>query len=590
MSEPVSAESQGRVRRLRPEVVAKISAGEMILRPLSVAKELLENSLDAGAGRIEIEIREAADRFISCADDGCGMTGEEVRLAVERHATSKLREEEDLLAVRTLGFRGEALPSIARVARLRILTSQDGAEGTEIRLRGGHLESVKPSPRGRGTTVEVEDLFFNSPVRKRFLRSPAGEVRLIQRLIAAYALGRPDVAFRLIVDGRESVHYRAGDSRSRLEEIYGSRFGEKVLPLEGDHPRIRVRGWIGIPEIARTTASHQTFLVNGRWVAHPSLVHALRQGYGDLIAAGRQPFAVVLLDLPSGGIDVNVHPTKREIRFLDESAVFAELVRVVRISVARLSPGLAAESGGWGASGAYRQPAGTDPGPTLELGIGSAPRIHGVAERSAIPGVPPSGGDAREPGQDSAPMVELWQLQQRYIVAHTGQGILVVDQHAAHERILYERALRHLEGEQATGQQLLFPVVVELQPGESALLESLAGDLARLGVHVEPFGGDSVILRAAPATWEGDPATMLRDLLDDVSERTRRSEERRGALAASFACRSAIKSGRRLDLVEMNRLIDELFATGLPHGDPHGRPTYIILSVEDLDRRFGRSG
>ncbi len=575
MTGPVPAEASGSVRRLRPEVVAKISAGEMILRPLSVAKELLENSLDAGAERIEIEIREAADRFLSCGDDGCGMSEGECRLAVERHATSKLREEEDLLAVRTLGFRGEALPSIARVARLRIVTSSDGRGGTELLIRGGHLESVRPSPRARGTTVVVEDLFFNSPVRKRFLRSPAGEVRLVQRLIAAYALARPGVDFRLVVDGRESLHYPPGDARARLEQVQGARFGEKVLPLEGDHPRIRVSGWIGIPEIARATASHQTFLVNGRWVAHPALSHALRQGYGDLIAPGRQPFAVILLDLAEGGADVNVHPTKREIRFLDESAVFAELVRVVRIAVARLVPGLAADARRWSASGMVRDEGGpARPDLTPGLGLRTEPHPERVTASDAEP----------------APMVELWQLQQRYIVAQTAQGILVVDQHAAHERVLYERAARALEGEQAIGQQLLFPVVVELQPGEADLLESLSEDLGRLGVQVDPFGGDSVILRSVPATWEGDPGAMLRDLLDDIKERTRRSEERRGALAASFACRSAIKSGRKLDLIEMNRLIDELFATGMPHGDPHGRPTYVVLSVDDLDQRFGRSG
>ncbi len=245
----------GRVRKLRPEVVAKIAAGEMILRPVSVAKELIENSIDAGAMSIEVEIRGAADRFLSVADDGCGMAEAEALLAIERHATSKLTDEEDLFKIATLGFRGEALPSIARVASLRITTSTGGDSGTELRVRGGHAQGARPAARSRGTTVEVEDLFFNSPVRKRFLRSPAGEIRLIQRLIAAYALARPDVDFRLLVDGKESLRYPAAEGDSRLEQIHGPRFAEKVLPLSGDHPRLRVRGWVGIPEIARSGTS-----------------------------------------------------------------------------------------------------------------------------------------------------------------------------------------------------------------------------------------------------------------------------------------------------------------------------------------------
>ena len=572
----------GRVRRLRPEVVAKIAAGEMILRPLSVAKELLENALDAASTRVEMEVREAADRFLSCSDDGCGMNPAECQLAVERHATSKLAEESDLLNVTTLGFRGEALPSIARVARLRILSSADGAEAIELRVRGGHVEQLRPAARPRGTTVEVEDLFFNSPVRKRFLRSPAGEVRLIERLIASYALARPEVDFRLLVDGKEAFHYPPAEEVVRLEQIYGPRFREKVVPLSGDHPRVRIRGWAGIPEIARAGTSAQTILVNGRWVSHPSLGHALRQGYGDLIPPARQPFAVLILEVEAGSVDVNVHPTKREVRFLDEGLIFAEVVRVVRAAMQRLVPGLASQGDGWVSSGFVReQPALPPAGEGLDL-------LYGP---SASPGAPaPLGeGQAMDRGEGwSAPMVPLWQLQERYVVAQTKQGILIMDQHAAHERILYERALRWLAGEPAASQQLLFPAVVQLGPGERTLLESLGEDLPRLGIHLEDFGGDAVILRAVPSTWEGEPVAMLRDLLDDLSERTQRREERHQALAASFACHSAIRSGTKLDLESMNRLIDELFATGLPHGDPHGRPTYIVLTVDELDRRFGR--
>jgi DNA mismatch repair protein MutL len=576
-------QSAGRIRRLKPEVVAKIAAGEMILRPLSVAKELIENAIDAGSGRIEIEIREAADRFLSCADDGCGMSSAECRLAVERHATSKLREEDDLLQIRSLGFRGEALPSIARVARLRVVTS-DGLEASELVVRGGHVEQLRPAARGKGTTVEVEDLFFNSPVRKRFLRSPVGEIRLIQRLIGAYALAFPEIDMRLLVDGRETMRLPAASSEDRLDQVYGARFREKVLPLQGEHPGIRVRGWVGIPEIARSGTGGQTIVVNGRWVSHPALGHALRQAFGDLIAPSRQPFAVLLLEVAGGGVDVNVHPTKREIRFHDEGAVFAEVVRVVRDATARLVPGMSAQGDRWG-SGGYVRDERSDPASLGGLDLLYRPSHEDAPTGSTVPASPSSSVEGWR-----GPLVPVWQIQDRYILAQTRQGVLIVDQHAAHERILYERAMGWLAGEQATSQQLLFPAVVQLAPGEYATLESCIEDLPRLGIHLEPFGGDAVILRAVPATWEGDAASMLRDLLDDVSERTRRSEERIQALAASFACHSAIRTGMRLDEVTMNHLIDELFGTRLPHGDPHGRPTYIVLTAEELDRRFGRSG
>lgn len=580
------------IERLRPEVVAKIAAGEMILRPLSVAKELLENSLDAGSRRIEVDIREAADRYLSVRDDGCGMSSADCRLALERHATSKLRDEADLFDVATLGFRGEALPSIARVARLRIVTADGSGEGTELRAHGGSIDDVRPAARGRGTTIEVEDLFFNTPVRKRFLRSPAAETRLVNRLICAYGLAFPDVAFVLRVDAKVSLDLPQASAEDRLEQVYGSGFLSKVLPLEGDHPRLRIRGWVGIPEIARATASSQTLFVGRRWVSHPALAAALRQGFGDLLPPARQPFAVLMLDPARGTVDVNIHPTKREIRFADDALVFSEVARTVRGAARRLVPGIAATEAGWASTASRDENLRLAPETVREDFPLFGETSRGLAART-ITGDPVPRGDA--PGIESrgaagdAPPVPIWQVQNRYIVAPIRQGILIVDQHAAHERILYERALRWLGGEEAASQQLLFPVLVHLRPEEVSQLRAMTEDLARLGIHVEIFGADAVMLRAAPATWEGDLGTMLRDVVDDFTQRTRAREARISALAASFACHSAIRSGTRLDVPSMNALIDELFATGLPHGDPHGRPTYVILGTDDLDRRFGRT-
>jgi DNA mismatch repair protein MutL len=433
----------------------------------------------------------------------------------------------------------------------------------------------------------VEDLFFNAPVRKRFLRSPSAEVRLIHKLVVSYALAFPQVDFRLQVNGKELLALLPGSPLERLEQIHGARFREKVLPVEGGHPRAQLSGWVGIPEIARAHTQAQTFLVNRRWVSHPPLAHALRQGFGDLLPPALQPFAILMLEVSGGALDVNVHPTKREIRFLEEALVYAEVLRAVREATRRLVPGFSL-SGSAAGPGVRLDPSGLSLGAESVSGALFTRDGEELARQGATPALVregPAGGGAAA----AAPMVPLWQLQDRYLVAQTRQGILIVDQHAAHERVLYEQALRSLEGGEAASQQILFPAVVELSPDDRALLDRLADDLARLGIHVEPFGEGAVILRSVPVNWEADPAAMLRELLEDVAERTRRHEERTRALAASFACHSAIRSGTRLDLESMNRLIDELFSTGLPHGDPHGRPTYLLLSIEELDRRFGRT-
>lgn len=577
----------GVIRRLDPGTIAQIASGEMILRPASVAKELVENALDAGARRIVVTVRGAADRYLSVADDGCGMSESECVLSIERHATSKIRGIEDLESVATLGFRGEALPSIAQVSRMRVVTAPEEGRGSELVVRGMQVESLRPAARARGTTVEVEDLFFNAPVRKRFLRSPAGELRLIHRLLTAYALGNPDVDFRLRMDDREHLALAAAGPLERLEQIYGAGYRRKVLSLEGNHPRARVQGWVGIPELARMHTQGQTLLVNGRWVSHPAIAHALRQGFGDLLAPARQPFAVLILEIAGGGLDVNVHPTKREIRFLEESLVYSEVLRAVRESVRRLVPAVGLASPEAGPPGEAKLVPTAFAGTAGQVREGLfTPGTQGEA-RAGGPGLVAS--MAPERVLSSVPMVPLWQLQDRYIVAQTRQGILLVDQHAAHERILYEQALRWLAGGEASRQQLLFPAMLELTAGEREALDQVAADLPRLGIDVEPFGEGSVILRAVPATWEGEPAAMLRELLEDVAQRTRQHAARRESLAASYACHAAVRSGTRLDLESMNRLIDELFSTEVPHGDPHGRPTYLILSIEELDRRFGRA-
>ncbi len=674
------------VRRLDPSVVAKIAAGEMILRPLSAVKELVENALDAGAGAITVTLGETPDAMLRVDDDGCGMDRDDLLLALEAHATSKLSDEDDLLRITTLGFRGEAIPSIGRVSRMEIVTASAEGAGWWVRVEGGDRRGPEPAARARGTSVTVEDLFFNSPVRKRFLKGPEGEVRLILRLMAVLGLACPGVAFRLVSRGQVLLDLPAAqDIQERIAGVHGPSFPGKLLAVAALTPAAALHGFVGIPELARPGTQHQTLLVNGRWVTAPWLSAALRQGFGDLLSANRNAFALVALDIDPSRVDVNVHPTKREIRFLDESALFGAVVRAVREATATLVPGWNLDPADPGTAAPMGDRAGTGgglwPGSRPEGAPGSAPgdvqgrpglqeslfgggrsRMDGRRAMELLYGGPgnlrlggnPDGtvmgesgdgadgatigrgtgvpllrddrfdplgtrgtGDAVD-GADfpehsavrhgavgsgaeglrvadvaevaETGLVPIWQLHRRYLFAQTRQGLLVVDQHAAHERVLYERALEHLRGMPAASQQLLFPVVLELDPDEMASWREFARDLATLGLEGEEFGGRSVLLRGVPAVWGRDPEMLFHDLLHELSGAGRRGRDRAERLAAAWACRSAVRSGQPLSLEEMNALVDQLFATRMPHGDPHGRPTFLLVTLDDLDRRFGRSG
>ena len=602
-----------RIQRLDPRVVSKIAAGEMIQRPSSAVKELIENALDAGARAIQVSVGESADQWLEVSDDGCGMSRDELLLALESHATSKLRSEDDLLAIQTLGFRGEALPSIGRVSRMEVRTAETDGGGIKVVVQGGHLLFEEPIGRPRGTTVRAEDIFFNSPVRKRFLKAAGSELRWITRMVAAASLAYPEVAFRLLHRGEPVLSLPAArDMAERVLALHGSSFEPKLLPIQYESGRGRIVGVVGIPELARPGTQQQTLLVNRRWVQGPWLSLALRHGFGDLIPPQRNPFAVIAMELDPSRVDVNVHPTKREVRLLDEQGLFGDIVRAVRERVTELVPTWTMDARDPGGALPTREAMRPfDPSRPMEGQLRGAeapmhprellPLLHGVAPGSdTMPASTSSAAsnsgllEPRAQIADHAPavpagLVPVWQLHDRYLFAQTRQGLLIVDQHAAHERVLYERALRHLAEAPAPTQQLLFPVVVHLEAEEWTSFQDFSTELARLGVDAEEFGHRTVLLRGVPALWDRDPEGFFRDILHEVTHKASRSgEERLRQLAASFACRSAIKSGTTLGLEEMNSLIDQLFATDVPHGDPHGRPTLIQVSLGDLDKRFGR--
>ncbi|MBI5836673.1 MAG: DNA mismatch repair endonuclease MutL [Candidatus Eisenbacteria bacterium] len=599
---PAPSTRAGRIRVLPPQVVAQIAAGEVIERPVSVLKELLENALDSGASRCDIRLGADPSSLMEVTDDGSGMGADEVPLALTRHATSKMPESGTLEEVTTLGFRGEALPSIATVARVTLET-RPGAEqsGTRARAHGEELR-LEECARAAGTTVRVEDLFESLPGRRKFLRSARSEVRAAVRLVSAYALARPDVAFTLEVDGREQLRWaRAASLRERALAVFGVSLDDGFVPLSGGTPPLRLQGFLGRPERHRSTREDQYFFVNGRWVQNGFLAQALRQGYRSLLPPDRHPAAVVLMELPADQVDVNFHPTKREVRFAQESWIWNELRRGVEQSLAVL--GRADAGGGPWISGAEGGPAWPEgsrsvpPGPDAWASLlRTAPlpllghEVRDAGEARAAEAALEKGGP--DPEAVPGPGFGLWQLHRTYILAPIRSGLLVVDQHAAHERILYEDALRRLRGRAEAGQTLLFPLVLELDASELDTLLDLTPHLERLGFSFDLLSGRSLNVRAIPAgvsRWQ-DGETLRRLLREGraFAHDPAGAEGVAEKLARSFACHSAVKAGDPLTALEMQGLIDGLFATSMPHGDVHGRPTLVRLGLEDFERLFGR--
>lgn len=584
------------IRVLPETLVGRIAAGEVVERPAAVIKELLENALDAGATRIRVEIEGELTGVLRVTDDGHGIPGDDLPLAVERHATSKIIDPDDLDHIDSLGFRGEGLGAIGAVSRLRVSSRQpEETSGHEIVVDGGLVEPVSPVGRAAGTTVEVRDLFFNTPARRKYLKSNSAELRHIAQLVTAYALARPNVGMSLHVDGRSSVDVApVEDLHARLQQILGRERVERMIPVLHHSRDIGLEGFVGAPEDARARAGHQIFLINGRWVTSPLLRTTVRQAYGDLIPPARHPEAILLLTLPPETVDVNVHPTKREVRLARERELYPRLIRILRERVEGRYPSLDLART---AQGPETPPLPSTGQQSLEWSR-PASTVAGegqIGEPSPTRVLPFPGGPvddaAPDSGVDEAPaMASMWQLHETYVMAAIEGGLLVVDQHAAHERVLFEQALRRLRGETAASQELLFPVTVDLAPDEFSILLEVHSVLEGLGFHLERFGGTTVLVHAIPAGLrEWRHGALLRDVLDHFADLPTQLDVQE-RVARSVACHGAVKAGQKLSLTEMNALVDQLFATEKPQGDPHGRPVFLRIDLEDLHRRFGRSG
>jgi DNA mismatch repair protein MutL len=580
-----TATARRSIESLSSDLVGRIAAGEVVERPASVVKELVENALDAGAHRVSIELSGGLTGLLRVADDGIGIPSEELALAVQRHATSKIRRAEDLDRIGSLGFRGEGLAAIGAVSHL-VLASRvaDSENGSKIAVDGGTLGPVTPVARAVGTTVEVRDLFFNTPARRKYLRGVSAELRQISQLLQSYALARPDVHISFGVEGRVSLEFPAvEDFPARARQVLGQDRLSRMIPVLIEERDLELEGFLGAPEDSRIRSGHQVFLLNGRWIGSPLLRTAAREAYGDLIPPSRHPEAVLHLRLPLQDIDVNVHPTKREVRLVRERELYPRLIGALRHVVEDRYPAL-------------RLRAPDDTRPVLYTPRFGEGRVAEPSVVQALPGIlpfpaPPVSSLPEMLEDEAGPvMASMWQAHSTYIFASILGAVLIIDQHAAHERVLYEHALARLRGEAAVSQELLFPQVVELTHDELSILLEVSAILEKLGFHLELFGGTSVLVHAIPAglrAWRH--GALLRDVLDhytdlptalDVQER----------VARSVACHGAVKAGQKLSLEEMNTLVDQLFATEKPQGDPHGRPVFLRVEISELNRRFGRSG
>ncbi len=556
---------------LAPQVADQIAAGEVVERPASVVKELIENALDAGATAIRVEIEDGGKSLIRVSDDGAGMSRADAELALSRHATSKIREAADLIGVATFGFRGEALPAIASVSRFELETSSDGDASTRLRVTGGKREAVEDAVRQRGTTVTVRGLFFNTPARRKFLRAQATETRAAVEVVTLLALTRPDVAFTLTSDDRALIDVRPSMRPiDRVHALWGPALADTLLPIAHREGPLEVRGFAQRPAQAKPAGRKGYVFVRGRPIRDPFILRAAEAGYRSTIAPGDRPSLILFLELPGDAVDVNVHPSKLEVRFRDKFFVEKVVEQAVR---AALGPLAAAAPLGVGGQG---------------LGAGASwPGLTGTMPTGSAQQLFPTDPLAPSP-QSLAPLLQVFDT---YIVFQTDSGVAIVDQHSAHERVLYERAMRQLTGDGATAQRLLLPLTLEFTAPELEAIDAHRELLRRVGYEVEPFSGRAVVVHTAPNPHPRfDAARCLGELVADLAGgRFGGLANRLERFAATYACRAAIKAGQRLEPDEMRELVARLLTATLPAHDVHGRPTVVQLPKEELERRFGRS-
>lgn len=618
-----------KIHILEAEIANKIAAGEVVQRPASAVKELIENALDAGAKSITVVVKDAGRTLIQVVDDGEGMSAEDALLAFQRHATSKISVAQDLEAISTLGFRGEALASIAAVSQVEMKTRQPSNDlGMLVRIEGNELKEQSPAAAEPGTSVTVKNLFYNTPGRRNFLKTRNTELKNISDVVTRMAIAFPEIGWLYVSDDEQLLDLKPKSAEARLSDLFGEKHFRSLIKLEEVTEFLTLGGFIGRPDFARKSRAEQFLYINRRYIANRALNHAVFSAYEHLMEKGAFPFYVLNLTLDPRRVDVNVHPSKLEVKFENESNIYRFVLTAVRKTLGAhdLVPSITMGSAESVASPDARlrflqaQASQTDLADisrpldqTTDVDLG---RVFRRVERRIGDDVLQRDGEATFPTDVQAPAPGLterilqhkpmisggeqvsaqegkpiWQVQNKYILSQIRTGLLIVDQHVAHERILYEKALANFANNLPTTQQLLFPQTVQLSASDYSLAKELIPHLEKLGFDLKPFGKNTVIIEGIPADVRiGSEAQILQDVLDEYRNNEHAQNiDARDNLAKSFSCKAAIKAGDRLNTTEMLVLIDQLFATQMPYVCPHGRPIVVKISVDELDRRFGRT-
>ena len=598
------------IRQLDEAAVNRIAAGEVVERPASAVKELVENALDAGASRIEVGYADGGKTLIRVTDDGCGMTADDLPMALARHATSKI-DGSDLLNIRSFGFRGEALPSLGAVARLKITSRAEGAEAAAIAVAGGRIAPVRPAALSQGTVVELRDLFYATPARLKFLRSDRAEAQAIKDVVQRLAMAEPFVGFALrdVSGGGEGRIVLRADAEQgelfdalsrRLRTLIGKDFADNALPIDAEREGIRLTGFAALPTYSRGAAVEQFLFVNGRPVRDKLLIGALRAGYMDVLSRDRHPAAVLNLICDPERVDVNVHPAKAEVRFREPGVARGLIVSALRHALAEAGHRASSTVSGL-TLGAMRPEPATPRIYQMDRPSQTALRTAYAAQAPLAPELAEASArfdhqtdeKAQEEAAKDCPLgAARAQVHENYIIAQTETGLVIVDQHAAHERLVYERLKRQRAENGVAAQALLIPEIVDLSDGDARLLLAHAEALGQLGLTIEPFGGSAVAVRETPALLgEVNATALVKDILDELRDLgdSQRLQSRIDAVLSRMSCHGSIRSGRRMRPDEMNALLREMEKTPLSGQCNHGRPTYVELKLSDIERLFGRT-
>ena len=594
-----------KIKVLPGKLANMIAAGEVIERPASVVKELLENAIDAGGQRVSVEVRSGGKQLIRVMDNGRGMSREDAVLAFERHATSKIDSEDDLYRIGTFGFRGEALASIASVARVDLTSrTEEETAGTRVRIDGGAPPRVTDAGRALGTTVAVSQLFYNVPARRKFLRTTATETRHIVSVVSTTAMAYPEIAFTLTVDGRDTLSLPAvSNAYTRAQAVMGNTLMNQMIPVTFEDELVKIHGFISRPDAARVSRTHQHLFINLRPVSSRALNHAVFEGYGSILPRDRYPVSIVFLNIDLEQVDVNVHPAKREVRFSDESRVYERLLRAIRLALQNSDVVPVFETD---------TPDVSDMTPAAAPGSVTAPDSGTVVERrTQIDLFGATGREGNHSGEwtytpaDTAQgehgeegrgtvreshegeSVSLWQLHNAYILAQVKDGFMLIDQHAAHERVLFERALKTMAHESAPSQQLLFPVTLDLMVPQIALVQEHFDHFGKLGFSLKLFGEQTVVVDAVPCMAGNQGVdTLFHRMIENLQEQPEKALKAVERIALIFSTHAGIRKGDALSQQEMNGLVNDLFATEMPYVTPGGRPTVVRMPLEEIERRF----